>query len=101
MDLKTFLETTEKNFISVALQANSNNVTRAAATLGIKRTTLVEKLRKYGNLVNSPALAVDDPEGDFTYKKNGKVFDIFFKGEKIAHRGSLQAVASFIKEKIS
>lgn len=47
-DLKRHLEKIELSFISQALKDCSWVVARAAKKLGLQRTTLVEKLRKYG-----------------------------------------------------
>ncbi len=47
-DLKGHLEKIELSFISQALKDCSWIVARAAKKLGLQRTTLVEKLRKYG-----------------------------------------------------
>jgi sigma-54 specific flagellar transcriptional regulator A len=48
MDLKQYLETTEQQLIEQALDQSAQVVARAARVLGIRRTTLVEKMRKYG-----------------------------------------------------
>ena len=42
------LEDTERDAIRVALDAAAGNRSQAARTLGIARSTLLEKLRKYG-----------------------------------------------------
>jgi sigma-54 specific flagellar transcriptional regulator A len=47
IDLKNFLETTEQQLIEQALSESGQVVARAARLLGIRRTTLVEKMRKY------------------------------------------------------
>ncbi|MCE9576932.1 MAG: sigma 54-interacting transcriptional regulator [Deltaproteobacteria bacterium] len=47
LDLRTALEHLEKRLIEEALQRAQGNRTEAAALLGLNRTTLVEKLRKY------------------------------------------------------
>jgi len=47
LDLRTALENLERNLIDRALQKAGGNRTEAAALLGLNRTTLVEKLRKY------------------------------------------------------
>ncbi|MEZ4365248.1 MAG: sigma 54-interacting transcriptional regulator [Kofleriaceae bacterium] len=47
LDLRTSIEQLERNLIDRALQRSSGNRTEAAALLGLNRTTLVEKLRKY------------------------------------------------------
>ncbi len=47
LDLRTALETLEKDLIERALKKSGGNRTEAAALLGLNRTTLVEKLRKY------------------------------------------------------
>lgn len=47
IDLKNFLETTEQRLIEQALSETGQVVARAARLLGIRRTTLVEKMRKY------------------------------------------------------
>ncbi len=48
IDLKQYLESIEKALISDALDKTGFVVARAAAMLMIRRTTLVEKMRKYG-----------------------------------------------------
>jgi len=47
LDLRTALENLERTLIDRALQKAGGNRTEAAALLGLNRTTLVEKLRKY------------------------------------------------------
>ncbi|HKK34627.1 MAG TPA: sigma 54-interacting transcriptional regulator [Desulfomicrobiaceae bacterium] len=48
LDLKEFLERVETRLLAEALQGTGGNRNRAAESLGIKRTTLVEKLKKKG-----------------------------------------------------
>jgi sigma-54 dependent transcriptional regulator, flagellar regulatory protein len=48
LDLRSAVESLEKHLINQALDAAGGNRTEAAALLGLNRTTLVEKLRKYG-----------------------------------------------------
>lgn len=48
VDLKTHLESIEKKLIEQALAVHDGVVARAAELLKIRRTTLVEKMRKYG-----------------------------------------------------
>ncbi len=48
IDLKGWLETQEQALIRQALDAGGQVVSRAARLLQIRRTTLVEKMRKYG-----------------------------------------------------
>jgi sigma-54 specific flagellar transcriptional regulator A len=47
LDLKEYLANLEKNLIAQALDDSGGVVARAADRLGIRRTTLVEKMRKY------------------------------------------------------
>jgi len=47
LDLRTALEALERELIHRALQRAEGNRTEAAALLGLNRTTLVEKLRKF------------------------------------------------------
>ena len=47
LDLRSALESLERKLIDRALQRAGGNRTEAAALLGLNRTTLVEKLRKY------------------------------------------------------
>ena len=47
IDLKEYLTTLEKNLIQQALDDCGGVVARAAERLTIRRTTLVEKMRKY------------------------------------------------------
>ena len=48
LDLRSALEGLERRMIRDALERARGNRTQAAALLGLNRTTLVEKLRKYG-----------------------------------------------------
>ena len=48
LDLKGHLSDMERGLIQQALAASDGVVARAAKLLGLRRTTLVEKLRKYG-----------------------------------------------------
>lgn len=48
LDLKEHLVKTELNLISKALKQSDWIVARAATSLNMKRTTLIEKMRKYG-----------------------------------------------------
>jgi sigma-54 specific flagellar transcriptional regulator A len=48
MDLKLHLEKIERGYINQALDQTAGVVARAADLLQIRRTTLVEKMRKYG-----------------------------------------------------
>ena len=48
MDLRNYLENLERRLITRALDLAGGTVAQAARLLGLRRTTLVEKLRKYG-----------------------------------------------------
>ena len=48
LDLKAHLEKIERALIAQSLDVNDGVVARAAESLSIRRTTLVEKMRKYG-----------------------------------------------------
>jgi sigma-54 specific flagellar transcriptional regulator A len=48
MDLRQYLESLERRLIARALESAGGTVAQAARLLGLRRTTLVEKLRKYG-----------------------------------------------------
>ncbi len=48
IDLKGYLATLEQSLIEQALTESDSVVARAAGMLQIRRTTLVEKMRKYG-----------------------------------------------------
>ncbi len=48
MDLKQYLDDLERALICKALEAANGTVAHAARLLGLRRTTLVEKLRKFG-----------------------------------------------------
>ncbi len=48
LDLRAAIESLERRMIREALQRAQGNRTEAAALLGLNRTTLVEKLRRYG-----------------------------------------------------
>ncbi len=48
LDLKEYLAELELSYINQALDESENVVARAAERLGMRRTTLVEKMKKYG-----------------------------------------------------
>jgi sigma-54 specific flagellar transcriptional regulator A len=48
VDLKELVNRLETSLIEQALDLNNGVVARAAKSLGLQRTTLVEKMRKYG-----------------------------------------------------
>jgi sigma-54 dependent transcriptional regulator, flagellar regulatory protein len=48
LDLRSYLRDIELAVIGAALDAQGNCVSRAADALGLRRTTLIEKMRKYG-----------------------------------------------------
>lgn len=48
IDLKSYIGELEVHYIREALEASDGVVAQAAKLLGLRRTTLVEKLRKYG-----------------------------------------------------
>lgn len=50
--LKDHIEGMEWEFIVMALKLTSGNRSRASELLGLKRTTLVEKMRKRGWITN-------------------------------------------------
>ena len=47
LDLRAYLENLERRLIAQALESAGGTVAQAARLLGLRRTTLVEKLRKY------------------------------------------------------
>ena len=51
LDLKEYLYSIEKNLIQEALARTGGTVSQAARLLGLRRTTLVEKLRRFGMTV--------------------------------------------------
>jgi sigma-54 specific flagellar transcriptional regulator A len=57
-DLRAYLETLEQRLIERALHSSGGTVAQAARLLGLRRTTLVEKLRKYAP--DSAAAAASD-----------------------------------------
>ena len=55
LDLREYLEGLERGLITQALVASGGTVAQAARLLGLRRTTLVEKLRKYDLVAGEPA----------------------------------------------
>ena len=53
LDLRAHLATIERQLIEQALQRSRGTVAQAARLLGLRRTTLVEKMRKLG--MDSPS----------------------------------------------
>ncbi|HLT90937.1 MAG TPA: sigma 54-interacting transcriptional regulator [Woeseiaceae bacterium] len=62
LDLKAHLAGVERDLISAALERAGGVVQRAADELGVRRTTLVEKINRYGLRVRDAALAEDRDE---------------------------------------
>ena len=58
VDLHEILEEFERRLISKALHRTGGNKKAAARLLGVNRTTLIEKLRRRGDLFNEPQPAV-------------------------------------------
>jgi sigma-54 specific flagellar transcriptional regulator A len=58
LNLKQHLSSLEVNYIKQALDESGGVVAHAAKRLGMRRTTLVEKLRKYGLQKHNPASVV-------------------------------------------
>lgn len=54
MHLNQFIEAIEKCLIAQALQRTKGSRVHAAFLLGLKRTTLVEKMRRYGFPLHGP-----------------------------------------------
>jgi sigma-54 specific flagellar transcriptional regulator A len=54
-DLRAHLEAIEQGLITRAMQASDGTVAQAARLLGLRRTTLVEKLRKYSLFASAAA----------------------------------------------
>jgi sigma-54 specific flagellar transcriptional regulator A len=52
MDLRTYLNDIEHALIVEALGRSGGTVSQAARLLGLRRTTLVEKMRRFGLLGN-------------------------------------------------
>ena len=48
IDLRSYLRDIEIVFIEGAIEANEQVISRAADALGLRRTTLIEKMKKYG-----------------------------------------------------
>jgi len=48
LDLRQHLDTIERSLVQQALERSGGTVAHAARLLGLRRTTLVEKLRKFG-----------------------------------------------------
>ncbi len=48
LDLRSYLERIERSLIEQALGVSGHVIAHAASKLGLRRTTLVEKIRKYG-----------------------------------------------------
>jgi sigma-54 specific flagellar transcriptional regulator A len=48
IDLRRHLDTIERSLVQQALERSGGTVAHAARLLGLRRTTLVEKLRKLG-----------------------------------------------------
>lgn len=64
IDLKEYLANLEKSLIAQALDDSQGVVARAATRLQIRRTTLVEKMRKYQlQRPTTPPVVDDDPHG--------------------------------------
>ena len=72
LELKEYLANLEKDLIEQALDDSAGVVARAADRLHIRRTTLVEKMRKYSLQKNSPAAAEQIEPEDEPTENSGK-----------------------------
>lgn len=54
IDLNATLESIERQYIAEMLHRTQGNKARAAALLGIKRTCLLQKMRRYGMELQEP-----------------------------------------------
>ena len=48
IDMKAYIQNLEREWISQALASHAGVMSKAAAHLGLRRTTLIEKVRKLG-----------------------------------------------------
>jgi sigma-54 dependent transcriptional regulator, flagellar regulatory protein len=64
LDLKSHLYTIERELIRQALERSSGTVAQAARLLNLRRTTLVEKLRKLDLAIDEAAALVGDSASD-------------------------------------
>ena len=46
IDMKAYFQTLERQWITEALEAHAGVISKAATHLGLRRTTLIEKMRK-------------------------------------------------------
>lgn len=54
IELRQFLAEVEQDLINMALATTENNKQAASTLLGCNRTTLVEKMKKYGMPLKAP-----------------------------------------------
>lgn len=99
INLFQVLSAIEDHYIEQAMARANGSFTKAALLLGLKRTTLWDKLRRKNKV--GLAKAVEDPEGEFTFRKAGKGYDIFYRGEYMENKRTLQSVNAFMREKIN
>ena len=74
LDLKDTLDRLEKDLIREALCRSNGNRARAASLLGLNRTTLVEKLRRWptpGSVADALALVSDQSDLGLSRSANG------------------------------
>jgi sigma-54 specific flagellar transcriptional regulator A len=64
LDLRAYLEALERQLIVKALDMAHGTVAHAATLLGLRRTTLAEKLRKYGLGGNGLPAAAAEASGN-------------------------------------
>jgi len=72
LDLKAYLHEIEVGYIQQAMEETGGVVTHAAERLGLRRTTLVEKLRKFGMTSAATDEMIDLP-ADAAGEKPGKI----------------------------
>lgn len=105
MNLKQLLKDIEFMYIEKALKRTGGSIVTAASLLGIKRTTLVEKLKRTEQWFSDKNYleankVFEDPLGEFTYKKIDKrLYAIYYNGIEVCTKGSLSSVNKYIKEK--
>lgn len=101
INLRGYLSAIEENFIMEAVARCGGNLTAASRLLGLKRTTLIEKIKKH-KLPYVKTLEVSlDPQGEFTYRRSvDRTWEVLFCGEVMMKGLTMAEVKAYILEKI-
>lgn len=101
LNLPQVLNDLERSYILVALERCDGNISRAAALLGLKRTTLRAKIHVNG--IQEPKARVVplvDPHGDFSIERVKTLVAVMWQDEVLKKFRTITQANAFLQEKM-